>query len=291
VVAGIDRELLPSLAMQVNYSYTRTTNLIGNFTFNYQPWVGLTPADYVAGPAVSGTLPDGTPFSYPTFAPNAALVTANNSSRMLTNWTGYYSSYHGVEVSVIKRLANRWMGRVAFSYNNPRETYNQNPPVNHLGNPTRLDTEPLVSGGQFAPQSGGSGAGEIFIDARWQFNASALYQLPWQHIDVAANVFGRQGYPYVLYEPVSLGRDGSQNVMVVPTIDTLRYKNLWDGDVRVSKHFMLQRMDVQLVGDLFNVMNANTELVRVRNLASPTFGQLAQNLSPRILRIGVKVGF
>jgi hypothetical protein len=59
----------------------------------------------------------------------------------------------------------------------------------------------------------------------------------------------------------------------------------------LAKRFTLQRTSLQLVGDLFNVMNSNTHLVRVRNLASPNFGRLAQNLSPRILRIGVKVEF
>jgi hypothetical protein len=39
------------------------------------------------------------------------------------------------------------------------------------------------------------------------------------------------------------------------------------------------------------VFNANTALVRNDNLASPTFDALAQNLSPRIARVGLTVGF
>ena len=31
-VAGVDRELRPNLAVKVNYSYTRTNDLFGNFT-------------------------------------------------------------------------------------------------------------------------------------------------------------------------------------------------------------------------------------------------------------------
>jgi hypothetical protein len=38
-------------------------------------------------------------------------------------------------------------------------------------------------------------------------------------------------------------------------------------------------------------MNANTELNRQRNITSSAFGRLTQNLSPRILRFGVRVGF
>jgi hypothetical protein len=39
------------------------------------------------------------------------------------------------------------------------------------------------------------------------------------------------------------------------------------------------------------VFNANTVLVRNNNILSTTFNQIAQNLSPRILRVGVQVRF
>ena len=38
-------------------------------------------------------------------------------------------------------------------------------------------------------------------------------------------------------------------------------------------------------------MNANTALVRVSDITSTTLNALAQNLSPRIARVGVVVGF
>jgi hypothetical protein len=45
------------------------------------------------------------------------------------------------------------------------------------------------------------------------------------------------------------------------------------------------------MGDLFNVFNANTALLRNDNVLSTSFNALAQNLSPRILRVGVVIGF
>jgi hypothetical protein len=50
-------------------------------------------------------------------------------------------------------------------------------------------------------------------------------------------------------------------------------------------------VSVRLVGDVFNLFNANTVLVRNNNILSNTFNQIAQNLSPRIVRFGVEVGF
>ncbi len=206
VVVGIDRELMPNFAVQANYIYTRTTDLLGNATFSVTPRVGVTLADYAAGPTLTGTLPDGSSYTVPTFIPNQATVTAGGNGFLLTNWNGFSTDYHGVELSAIKRLSNRWMGRVGVSFNNAREHYDRQALYDTNGNPTRTITEPLVDGGQFAPQSSGNAAGNVYINARWQFNANGLYQAPFG-IDVAANVFGRQGYPFPLFRTQTLGAD------------------------------------------------------------------------------------
>ena len=66
-VAGFERELMPNLALAVNYSYTKTTDTNGNFTFNYTPWLGVTLADYRPGTVLTGTLPNGDAYSVPTY--------------------------------------------------------------------------------------------------------------------------------------------------------------------------------------------------------------------------------
>ena len=68
VVVGIDRELIPNLAVAVNYSYTRTTDLFGNFTGTITPRVGVTLADYAPGSGFSGTIPIyNVDYNVPTF--------------------------------------------------------------------------------------------------------------------------------------------------------------------------------------------------------------------------------
>ncbi len=298
VVAGVEREVMPNLALQVNYSYTRTSNLFGNFANNITPRVGVTLADYAPGPALTGVLPDGTSYNIPTFIPNAAKVSAGGNGFLLTNVPGYSTDYNGVELGLVKRLSNKWMGRVGFSFNNAREHFSD--PAGMIdtnGNPTRTVTEPLVDGGQFAPQSGGSGAGTIYINAKWQFNANAMYQAPYG-IEVSGNVFGRQGYPLPYVRQVTLGNDARLQVLVSPEIDTYRYPNLWNTDLRAAKQFTFNQIRVRAILDAFNVFNANTALVRVNNVTPTATGalpanvnQLAQNLSPRIFRVGLVIGF
>jgi len=292
VVAGFDRELVPAVALSVNYSWTRTTDLIGNFTNYYTPWVGVGPNDYLPGPTATGTLPVGGTYSAPTLIPNPAVVAANSNARMMTNQPGYATIYNGLELGITKRLSNRWMSRVGFAWNNPTESYTAEGRRNAQGNPTPTDTEPLRDGGAFAPRSGGSGSGDVFINAKWSFNANGLYQAPYG-IEVSGNLFGRQGYALPYYQNVALGLDGTRRVLVSPSIDDTRFPNLWNLDLRAAKQFKFQQASARVIFDLFNVMNANTPLVRNRNAAATGTARnaLAQNLSPRIARVGVVIGF
>ena len=139
-----------------------------------------------------------------------------------------------------------------------------------------------------------SASGAIFVNAKWQFNASGLYQAPYG-IELSANVFGREGYPFPLYRQgttAALGADSNLRVLVSPGIDYLRYPNLWNTDIRASRQFTIaETVSIRGIIDVFNIFNRNTALVRNANIASPTFNALAQNLSPRIARVGLIIGF
>ena len=290
-VAGLDRELAPGLALQANYSYTKTTNLFGNLASNITPRVGVTLADYTAGPVLTGMLPDGSAYSVPTYVANGTKVVAGGGGFLTTTVPGYTTDYHGVEVALVKRLSHRWMGRVAFGYNNAREHYSNPAGVYDTnGNPTPTVNEPLVNGGQFAPSSSASsGSGTVYTNAKWQMNANGMYLAPFG-IEASANVFGRQGYPFPLFRTQTLGGE-SLSVLVTPAIDTFRYDNVWDGDVRAARTFKIQTLSLRVTGDVFNVMNANTVFVRNNNILSTSFNQIAQNMSPRIFRIGLEFRF
>jgi len=290
VVAGVDREMLPNFAVGAHYTYTRTSNLIGNNSWAVTPRVGVTLADYAAGPTLTGLLPDGSAYSVSTYIPNQARVTAGGSGFLLTNWDGYSTDYHGVEFTAVKRLANRWMARVNVAINDAREHYEPQAMYDTNGNPTRTVTEPLVDGGQLAPLSSGNSAGSVFINAKWQVNANGMYQAP-LGIEIAGSLFGRQGYPWPLFRTQALGADSGLSVLVTPQIDTFRYDNVWDTDLRIARTLKVRSVSVRLIGDVFNVANANTVLIRNNNVLSTAFNTIGQNLSPRIFRAGLVVGF
>jgi hypothetical protein len=234
-----------------------------------------------------------------TWIPSATAIAAGNNGFTTTNVPGYSTGYNGLEVGITKRLSNKWMSRVGFSWNDATEHFDEAAGMYDTnGNPTPTVTEPLKNGGQFAPQSGGSGSGTIYINAKWQFNANAMYQAPYG-IELSANVFGRQGYPRPFTRTggtaAQLGADSSITVLVSPEIDSYRYPNLWNTDIRVAKQFQADKVRIRAIFDVFNIMNANTALVRVSDVTATggtnPINTLAQNLSPRIARVGIVLGF
>lgn len=287
LIVGLDHELIPNVAVGAAYTLRRT-----NDWPTWDPRIGLTSADY----SVISTLSSG-PYSATIYAPNQAKVDATGGGRILENRPDYHSRYQGLEMTLNKRLSNRWMARVAFSVNNWQEFFDG--PL-AIQNPTHTDSTtgavsgalsgPQVPGGQIAPRSSGSGKGDIFYNARWQLNANGFYQLP-AGFEVGANIFGRQGYIEPIIFQASEGADGSRRALGTATFDETRYPNLWDVDVRVAKTINLSRVKFLLSADVFNVLNAGTTLALGRNVQATDFGTINEIIAPRILRLGVKFQF
>lgn len=301
---GIDRELMRNLAVSIAYSWNQTRR------YAYDRWKGAGPGDYeladtaaTAGGQLTGTLPDGQAFSALVYRPIPAAVRAAGNGRIRMNFDGYSTRYQGVDFTLTKRLSNRWMARAAASYNNATQHYSSSNLVGGFGNPTRTDgyidsisigtlvpqADAVTNGGQMYQMSSGSGQGEIFINAKWMMNINALYQLPWK-MELAGNLYGKQGSPLPPVVPASLGLDGTHNVLVLTEVDDVRLKDVWNLDLRLAKNIRLAHGYVNLAADLFNVLNNNVGLQRNRVIGG-TYNQLNQNLSPRIVRFGVRVGF
>jgi hypothetical protein len=288
VLLGVDHELRPNLAIGAAYTYRRT-----NDWPSWNPRIGMTSADY----SVVSQEAEG-PYSAVVYAPNAAKIAASGGGRILMNRPDYHSNYQGLELTLNKRLSNKWFARVAFSLNNWNEHYDGPGAVQ---NPTRSDSTnnsglngvlsgPQVEGGQIAPRSSGSGKGDIFYNARWQLDANGFYQLP-AGFEIGANLFARQGYVEPLIFQVTAGGDGRVRALGTATLDEVRYPNLWDFDLRLAKTVSVNRVRFLLSADAFNVLNSSTTLAQSRIIKSSAFGAINEILSPRIVRLGVKFQF
>ena len=186
----------------------------------------MTSANYTANAPVTAN-----GFTANSFSPDPALVAANGGGRLKTNRPDYYQNFSGIELSMIKRLSNKWMARVAFSYNDWKEHFDGPAAVE---NPTRNDVTggtggggmpasgPQVDGGIVAPRSGGSGKGDIFYNTKWQITANALYELP-ANFEIGASIYGRQGFPRPIVLSLSGGNDGSIRTLGTSNLDDTKY--------------------------------------------------------------------
>ena len=287
-IVGIDKELAPNFAVNFAYTWRRGNNITA-----WNPRVGLTVDDYTANDPVTIN-----GFTAQTFSPNPDLVAQFGGGRTVTNRPDFHRGYNGLELSLIKRLSNKWMARAAFSYMNWKE-YIDGP--NAAQNPTPTEPRygigigglsgPLVDGGASAIRSYGD-KGDVYFNAKWQVNASALYQLP-AGFEIAGNVYGRQGYPFVTILRIPApGESGTYRALATGKVDDIRQDNLWTTDIRLAKTLKLgPTVNLGLTVDVFNIFNANTVLQRTRDAASDDYRTILEVLSPRVARIGVRLGF
>jgi Carboxypeptidase regulatory-like domain/TonB-dependent Receptor Plug Domain len=289
-IAGIDHELAANFVVSLSYTFRRSSHV------PYAPYIGVNGTDWVACDASTGN--GFTASCLDPGATNAAALDANGFGINLTNRPDYTRHYNGVEATALKRLSNKWMARVAFSYNNWTEHFNgragiQDPNPNlydTYGNfvaPTEIVTDAKVDGGQIGVFSLGSGTA-YWVGGKWQLSAAALYQLP-AGFEIAGNLYSRQGY----IRPLNLTSNnllGSQ-VLAVPVGDN-RLPNIWNLDMRLAKNLNVgSSFKVGLTVDAFNILNAGTTLRQVDTPDADSFNRIDEILNPRLVRFGLRLTF
>jgi hypothetical protein len=302
---GIDHEITPGWAVGVNYTWRHGVD------YAQRPWIGaacdletataescrvLGPSDYTANDPVTAN-----GFTSFTYSPDPDLVAAGGGGRIRTNRNGYSRNFSGLELLLTKRLSHRWMSRVAFSWNDWTEDWSGTP-TSFYGNPGGTETDPLVKGGQVSLLSGGSGKASFFSSVKWQLYANALYQGPWG-LELSGVVFGKQGGAYPIDIRTGAGGDGTLNSLATPKVDTNRYSQIWDLDLRLAKTVKFTKgSGLTLSAEWFNVFNSGTVLGRYRYAnsssfintsqgAEPGLGRIEEIMAPSVFRLGARIYF
>ncbi|MEM6701892.1 MAG: hypothetical protein AAF690_04265, partial [Acidobacteriota bacterium] len=202
--------------------------------------------------------------------------------------------YEGIALTFTKRLANRWMLRGYVNYGDAEwdigQDYLQNSDPNFASGGGDVD------GQLFLTRSTGSGKGERFVQSTWTSNLNGLYQVapdkPWG-FNLSASIQSRQGtpVPYII-DAINVGDGVTRDLNIVGDFDDFRLDDVTTIDLRLEKEFALTSAVNFTFGiDAFNITNEGTELSRVREANTSNVGFLNDNISPRIYRLGVRLGW
>lgn len=309
VVAGIEREILPEFVVGVGYTYRTYSGAI------WPHRTGLTVDDYQVAGFLDGTLADGTVFHQPYYALEPTVdIPAGLTVSNRPNWK---TVYNGVDLTFQKRLANRWMVRGGFTWQDWKQKGGldscYDPTSNRGGNPLvwpgtaiPVATGSTCAGDDIAAAPAGAYGSktEVFLNSRWQFNVGGLYQLP-LGFGVAANVYGREGYPYLSFVRFDPGDGLGTRDNIIGKLGDRRYKNVFDADIRLEKVIEVRPLQITLSADFFNLINGGTVLQRnartparatandgtVAPVSSDTYNAIFEIQSPRLVRFGARVSF
>ena len=294
LIFGVDRELpIPNSAVTGSVTWRRFTN------FTWSPLIGITSADYGVVDTISAKLPaagGGGSVSQDVYAPLPGVTLPPGNGGEERNRDGYHQRFWGWETNFIKRLSNRWMARIGYSYNDHREYFTDRAAA--ILDPTPSPTSPKRNGGLVITSTRGSGKSSIyFVTPKYQFIANGLYEAPFG-INVAANLLIRQGYGQPYHEEIQAHpRDASafKDVLLVSDVGAYRLPAIRSLDVRIGKEFRVNDVTMNVDLDWFNILNAGTVLGRqydvgaAEGLTGP--GKTLEIMNPSLLRFGFRLGF
>ena len=298
ITLGVDRELGENFAVSATFAYRNTTDL------QFLLPIGANATTWRFGGRAAGTvqLNDGSTLAFDEPYYLLTLPQAPTGGLAL-NRPGASQRYFGVDVSVVKRLSRNWMLRANVGWSRFRQYLEpesiQNP--NNLWN----------WGGQ---NDGGGLASAVFpkdnvwLNAGWQFNLNGLYQGPWG-LTLGTNLYGRQGNPRPYkVDVVTHDVAGSEWSLLIDAMDTYRYPNVYQLDLRLQKTLQIGPITVTPAIELFNAVNSNTLLNSAPLTGTYDVGQyrpkafgifepddffddIIEIQSPRIVRLGIQVSF
>jgi hypothetical protein len=299
-IVGASHELLPNLAIGVDYIYRKYDRGTANYVIGFEPGAAGYPLSQIYADPIAYTDPvSGLTGHYHTVrrtgpCPVASLRPATGEGCRRPSGVGNitltdpnYQIYHGVDITATKRYSDRWQMQVALTLQRMPDYYPEGSPS--FNNPTNRE---FIHG--FTSANLG--------DREWIFKASGSYTFPME-ITASANfnynqgdvriitingpgrVFGGVGQSTINY--------GSGSLRIEPAGAT-RLEPHPLLDLGLQKTFMFRggRNRVKLMFEAFNVFNVNTVTDWVSdNRSNIGFLQPEDIVPPRVFRFGTQIGF
>jgi hypothetical protein len=273
-IAGYDRQIGNVMAVGASYIWRKYDQFLWNDRDNF------TSANYRSVNYQATTCPAGARCEAVTYFEPTIVIPSPN---VYTNIPDRYRNFNGFELTWTKRSSNHWQASASYAYNDAKDYWDS---ANAYEDPTNIERS---NGFQYAPESGGSGIGNVFVNSKWLFKANTRVNLPWD-INTALNYIGRQGYPFPqsILSPSRANGAGTSQVLLDPLGD-VRLDSLHQFDFCVDKTLRFGTVTLVPAMDVFNLTNTNTVQAINRNQAAANANTVSGIIAPRVARFGVSV--
>jgi hypothetical protein len=209
---------------------------------------------------------------------NQAPALRGKTDNLWDNFPEFDTTFNGADLSVNKRLGNRWSmtGGASFgkTVGDIYATSTTNSLVD-LNNPNNVFRSGVVGN-----------------DVPWSYRMSGVYELPYQ-VSVSGTAQYYQGFPDTT--TVSVGNNtvaltqGTQTLTVEPR-GTTRLPPVRSLDVSVRKNWKIGGTSFEPRIDLYNLTNEAAILGRITQLG-PTYGRVSNIQRGRLIKLGINVEF
>ena len=278
---GMSRQLMANTAAAVDYVANLSRDQIGLIDLN-EPVNGVRPG-------VNGFDPSGT------LIPAAARTTNFQRVLQTTSRPEFNGDYRSLQFSLVRRQANRWSGRAAYTVQKSHYVGLGNPDVRRVW----LDSDPKVDFGRFVS------------DRRHVLAASGSYN-PWSTLSIAAVLSAISGDAINETVGRDVNGDNDNNDRPIRGIDDvsgLAIRSALDsqgravinglsgpGSFGLDLSFRYQApigegRSLDLFYDLFNVTNRDNLVAPTGNRQSANFMISTAARFPRQMQFGVRVRF
>jgi hypothetical protein len=316
VIATVEREVLTDFAVAVDFTWRKYNGWWSNRSYSdtfAENGTLLTRTDYEP-------MPIAVPSNYTPAGETEALELYEAQGKYVYVWKAgvndvygwyatntpddYYDVYIGFNIRATKRLSNKWMAMGSFTWQDQRNYWGAEYPIN--------PTNQWATDGKIYGYSLGGASGKMSMRtfSRWMLKAQGLYQLPYD-FNISMTFNAREGH--IVDERVSISDANTNNpldqggpIMLRP-YGANRLPTFWNLNFRLEKVLRVGDVGkVYLMIDAFNVFNSSI-LNRMRDVdtgtiytdtpapytfvASSRSGEPNEVLNPRVFRFGVRFQF
>jgi hypothetical protein len=285
-IGSLERELRPSLGLQLNYVYKRGRN--------FAAWEDIT-GEYARVPYVDelGSNPTGRTLEL-------YQLQSDPETRQfrITNPPDFDSDIHAVSFGLFKRMTGKWQMTASATWMRATGSLQEGQGgAGEAGTGVGIIQRGGVQFRQFGqdPNNFVNVDGRLKSDVTWQFKVQTTYQLPAGFL-VSANFSARDGAHLVrrtrALKDITLVPE-NRPILLQPRGENGRLEDVVILDARLQKDFRLGgKVHLAVFADALNLLNGDTTQGVVTSLVeSSSYLYPVEPLTPRRFMLGAKFKF